>query len=405
MCGPEGKPVSVRASGPLDGVRVLELATMVAGPMCTQVLADQGADVVKIEPPGGDLLRAIGCSRAGVSAVFASINRGKRSVVLDLTRARGRDVLARLAARCDVVVDNFRPGVAARLGAAPEDLATNPRGTVSLSIRGFGSDGPYAGRRVYDAVIQALSGMAAAQGHGTGRGPELVRTIVCDKVTALYGAQAIAAALFARERGRGSQHIELSMLDAAVAFLWPDVMQEHTYLGDGVTRPAPLHAILSAHPTRDGHVAVMAISDAEFEGLARVLGRPELTGDARFATVATRMEHSEELAAIVVAHAAEQDTAPLVERLLDEGVPAAPVNEPADVHADPQVVANRTLADVDDADLGRVRVARAAARFDQVVPEPGARVPALGADTGAVLGELGIEEHERAALGEDGALG
>jgi len=389
--------------GPLAGVTVVDLTSMISGPLATSILGDQGADVIKVECPGtGDLIRHIGASRGGLSAVFNTLNRNKRSVVLDLREARGKALVERLVADADVFVENFRPGVAERMGLGYEALQRINPGLIYLSIRGFGDTGPYADQRVYDIVIQALSGMAGSQADRTSGRPELVRNVVCDKATALHGAQAVSAALFARERGAGGQHVRLSMLDASIAFLWPDVMQADTYLGDGVTVPAPLHGILSAYPTSNGHVTALTISDAELEGLGRALGRADLAGDPRFEGVAARMEHSEELAAIIRAYTRTRTSEEVCAAFQAQGVPSAPINMPADVHRDPQVIASGLLVEVDHPHTGRMRVPGPVATFDQTPAAIGRLAPLLGEHTDEVLAGLGVTAAE---IGELHAAG
>jgi crotonobetainyl-CoA:carnitine CoA-transferase CaiB-like acyl-CoA transferase len=378
---------------------------MVSGPMATALLGDQGADVIKIERPGtGDLIRQIGCSRGGLSAIFTTLNRNKRSVVLDVEKGPGRQLLERIVSHADVFVQNFRPGVVEKMGFGEAHLRRINPTVIYVSIDGFGRVGPRASQPVYDAVIQALSGLAASQADPADEVPCLVRNIVCDKVTSLYAAQAIVAALFARERGAGGQHIRLSMLDAAVAFLWPDVMQADTYLGAGVSPPAPLHGILRAHRTRDGFVTLLAISDAEFAGFCRAIGRPELEVDPRYATVAQRMASADVLATLVGEFVAERTTDEVCERLRDQGVPVAPVNWPGEVHRDPQVLANRLLEELDHPHCGRVRVPRAVAWFEATPASIRAHAPLLGEHTDEVLLAEGILAGDLERLRADGVI-
>ena len=392
-------------TGPLTGIRVVDLSSMVSGPLATAILGDQGADVIKVEPPGaGDLIRHIGCSRGGLSAIFNTINRNKRSVVLNLQHPRGHALLLELVRSADVFVQNFRPGVAERMGLGEAALRRVSPGLIYVSISGFGETGPYAGRRVYDIVIQALSGMAALQADPASGRPEVVRNIVCDKVTAVHAAQAICAALFARERGAGGQHVRLSMLDASIAFLWPDGMQEHTYLGPGATAPAPLHGFLRAYETADGFITLLAISDAEFRGLARAIGRPGMMDDPRFASTSARMEHSEALAEIVRAELVRLPSATLCARLAAEDVPSAPILKPADVAADPQVVANELLLEAEHTHYGRIRAPRPIARFDATPCEVRRLAPLLGEHTEEVLAGLGVEPDEVATLRASAAV-
>jgi crotonobetainyl-CoA:carnitine CoA-transferase CaiB-like acyl-CoA transferase len=392
-------------AGPLAGIRVIDLSTMVSGPLATAILGDQGADVIKVEPPGqGDLIRHIGCARGGLSAIFNTINRNKRSIVLNLQDERGRALLLRLVARSDVFVQNFRPGVADRMGIGESDLRRLAPNLVYVSISGFGDAGPYAQHRVYDIVIQALSGMASSQSDPKTGKPELVRNIVCDKVTAIHAAQAVCAALVARERGAGGQHVRLAMLDASISFLWPDGMQQHTYLGPGATAPAPLHGILRAFPTADGFVTLLTISDSEFQGLARALGRPELIGDPRFSTVATRMENVDALADIVALETGRVNSEEICSRLAAEGVPAAPIRMQSRIHEDPQVIANGLLLELEHAQCGPIRVPGPVARFTSTPSEVRRLAPLLGEHTDEVLTEIGVTPEELASLRAQSAL-
>ncbi len=381
--------------GPLAGIRVVDLTSMVSGPLATGVLADQGADVIKVEPPGpGDLIREIGCSRGGLSAIFSTLNRGKRSLVLDLGQPRGLELLLALVARADVFVQNFRPGVAERMGMGEAALRRVAPDLVYVSISGFGESGPYAQRRVYDIVIQALSGMAASQADPVTGEPGLVRNIVADKASALVAAQAITAALFARARGAGGQHVRVAMLDAAIAFLWPDVMQAQTFLGPGATPPASLAGFLSLRPTADGFMTIFAIADAEFAGLCRALGRPELTQEERFRDTAGRFRNADALAVILDEITRSQSTASLCARLEAEDVPHAPVNRLETLHEDPQVVASALLVEMEHPLAGRFRTPRPVARFDVTPALLRGPAPSLGEHGDEVLRELGLATSE-----------
>jgi crotonobetainyl-CoA:carnitine CoA-transferase CaiB-like acyl-CoA transferase len=221
-------------SGPLEGFRIVDLTSMISGPVATMMLADQGADVIKVEPLSGDLVRFMGPNRAGLSAGFISANRSKRSLALDLKTADGMAVIRKLLSTADVLVQNFRPGAIERMGLGEDAVRELKPDIVYVSISGFGESGPYAHKRVYDPVIQALSGLADIQKDGdTGR-PKMIRTIIPDKTTAVTAAQAITAALLARERGKGGQHLKISMLDTMVAYLWPEGMAGFTFVGKEV---------------------------------------------------------------------------------------------------------------------------------------------------------------------------
>src|ERR1700749_1729091 len=228
--------------GPLDGVRVLDLTGVVSGPFATMFLADQGADVLKIEPIGGDITRR---SRAPIdkkgefSALFISSNRGKRSLAIDVKSAAGREVLTRLVAEADVLVQNFRPGTMERLGLGPDQLRQRHPRLIYVSISGVGDTGPYVKKRVYDPIIQGLSGFADIQSHPVTDGPQMIRTIVCDKTTAVFTAQAVSSALYARERTGKGDHIQVAMLDTMISYLWPEGIMQYTVAGMGATAAGP----------------------------------------------------------------------------------------------------------------------------------------------------------------------
>ena len=211
-------------TGPLSGIRVVDLTSMISGPVATMMLGDQGADVIKVEPLTGDLVRIMGPNRAGLTSGFISANRSKRSLAVDLKSEQGMAVVKKLVATADVFVQNFRPGAIVRMGLGEDVVRELKNDIVYVSISGFGETGPYAHKRVYDPVIQALCGLADIQKDGeTGR-PKMIRTIIPDKTTSVTAAQAITAALFARERSGEGQHVKLAMLDTMVAYLWPEGM-------------------------------------------------------------------------------------------------------------------------------------------------------------------------------------
>jgi len=399
--------------GPLAGVRVIELAAMVSGPLATSILADQGADVIKVEAPGvGDAIRRMGSSRGGMSAIFNTVNRSKRSLVVDLRTPQGRDLVKRLAAAADVFVQNFRPGAIEALGLGEAELRGRNPGLIYVSISGFGQRGPYASHTAYDVVIQALSGMAALQGEtketrktGKTGTPTFMRTVVCDKITAVHAAQAISAALLARERGAGGQHIEISLLDASVAFLWPDGMETYTYVGDGVTAAATMWGLVGIYETRDGWMTFLAINDQEFRGLCAALARPELAVDERFAALDGRLQNSGALIEIIRAAIATETIDALCGRLRHEGVPCAPVLAPGAVPDDPQVRAVELIVEIDHPVTGRVRMPRAVGQFGGTPLGRPTPAPVLGEHTDEVLAELGLTLDEIRGLRRDGIVG
>jgi crotonobetainyl-CoA:carnitine CoA-transferase CaiB-like acyl-CoA transferase len=396
------------SSRPLSGIRVVDCSAVVSGPLATTILADQGADVIKVEPLGaGDILRHVGSHRGGMSGMFHVVNRGKRSLALNLADARGRGLLARLVARADVFVQNFRPGVSERMGIGWDAFhALNPR-LVYVSISGFGARGPYASKRVYDNVVQAYSGLAAVQG-GAGE-PALLKQLACDKLTSWTAAQAICAALIGRGRDGAGRHVELSMLDSAIAFLWPDAAADAMMLGEGVTRQPPIGSNYGLLRLADGFASATTLSDAEFQGLCRALGLAAAASDPRFATMASRMDHLPALVALfqhdIPEAAAKLTRAEIEAKLSAHEVPVGIVRRLEELHEDPQVRANGTLLERELPRLGRVREPRPAARFDAQTSPPATLAPRLGEHSEAILAELGVAASEISTLREAGVIG
>jgi crotonobetainyl-CoA:carnitine CoA-transferase CaiB-like acyl-CoA transferase len=388
--------------GPLAGIRVIDLTTVISGPVCTMLLADQGADVIKIEPPEGDIARRT-AGNGGMTPMFVSSNRGKRSVALDLKQPAALAVVRRLIAGTDVLVQNFRPGTMERLGLGePAMRALNPR-LIYCSISGVGEAGPYVKKRVYDPVIQSLSGLADVQGDPTTGRPRMVRTIIADKTTAVHAAQAITAALFARERTGEGQHVRLSMLDTMIAFIWPEAMVQHTLVGKEGTGTNPTARPDLVFETADGYITVGSVSDAEWRGLCAVLGKPEWIADPRFKTPAARSANAGERLTLVGEVLRSAGSAEWLERLDAADVPCAPVLARGEVAANVQVVHNRLIEELDQPGLGRVRQPRPAARFERTPAAIRGPAPAIGEHTQEVLAELGLSTVEIAALEVSGA--
>ncbi|GMU45802.1 MAG: dehydratase [Porticoccaceae bacterium] len=388
---------------PLQGIRIVELTTNVAAPMGTQMLADQGADVIRIEAPGaGDPARAVGAVRNGVTSYYLSLNRNKRALAMDLKDERSRPLMADLLQSADVFVHNTRPGVVERLGYGYEAVhELNPE-LIYVSLSGFGPDGPGAGNRVYDLVVQAVSGMARVQAGA--QGPEFVRNIVCDKVSALTLAQAVSAALLARARGAGGHHVELTMLEACLNFLWPDGFWNHSFVGDCDTKPL-ISEFVSTVATADGHATLFTVGDHEFAGACAVFDAPELREDPRFHTLADRFANAHEMMAEFKARARRFTTADLVARMEAAEVPCAKVNDFADVIADPRVVHRGSLVEYDHPQGGRVRQPRPAAIFGREPCAIRRPAPALGEHTDEVFTALGHAPERLAELRRAGVLG
>ncbi len=390
--------------GPLDGIRVLDLTTMVSGPVATMMLGDQGADVIKIEPPGGELMRRVGVEHHGMTSSFLCSNRSKRSLAVDLKTEAGLKIVLDLAATADVLLQNFRPGAIERMGLGEAVVRELRPDIIYISISGFGERGPYAQQRVYDPVIQALSGLAEIQADRKTGKPRMVRTVISDKTTSLAAAQAITAALFARERSGEGQHIRLAMLDVMVAYLWPEGMAGLTFV-DKEVDPSLVQAGLDlVFATEDGYITAGAVTDAEWHGMCRALDRTDLLADARFKTPAGRVRHVGERREIMAREIAKWSSAEILARMRAEEVPAAPVLSRRDMLDNEQVIMNGVIEIHQDARLGGVRQPRPAARFERTPAAMQKIAPYLGEDTAALLSELGYSAAEQAGLLEAGVV-
>lgn len=383
--------------GPLHGVKVVDLTSMVSGPLATATLADQGAEVIKIEAPSGDYSRDVATRRGGYAASFLNNNRNKRSVVLDLKKPEGVEAALRISASADVFVQNYRPGVADRLGLGEAALREAAPSIVYASISGFGFDGPYRDKPVFDPLIQAVSGLTTVQAGSDAERPRLVRTIVPDKLTGVQAAQAICAALLHRARTGEGQHVKLSMLDATVAFLWSSDMGGHTFVGDEADEETAQSYIDLIYETRDGYISVATMQDKHWRGLAKALEQPDFLEDPRFKTPVGRERHKSARLELTQAALRPFSRDDALTRLEAEGVPCAPVLTRREMIRHPQVVANGVVREVDHPAAGRLRQTRTPATFSATPAETLAPAPALGADTEAVLREAGVTEAELAA--------
>jgi crotonobetainyl-CoA:carnitine CoA-transferase CaiB-like acyl-CoA transferase len=385
-------------TGPLAGVRVLDLSTVVSGPLCTQVLGDLGAEVWKVEPLAGDTTRRLGPPfRGGLTGFFAHFNRNKRSVALDLKRTEGQRTARRLALRADVLVENYRPDVVNRLGLGYEELSRENPGLVYLSITGFGPSGPYRDLPAYDTVIQGLTGFMPTQG-GDGT-PQLVKSIIADKATALTAAYAVMAALVARAHGDGrGQHVHVPMLDAFAAFMLPDVLTKEAFKAEDETPRPKLPEVHRTWETADGHVVLLIIEDHQFAGLCRALRREDMLDDPRCKSLLSRILHGRALYKILEEELRKWPTADLLERARQFGAPVAPVHGVNDFLRDPQVRSNETVLEVEDAEAGPMRFLRNPVRFARTPATLRQRPPRLGEQTDAILTEAGFTSEEIARL-------
>ena len=390
--------------GPLEGIRIIDLSAVVSGPMATALSADQGADVIKIERLGaGDIQRHVGSSRNGYSGMFHLLNRGKRSIAIDLSDTRGQELARKLTTSADVVVQNFRPGVADRLGLGFEKLREENERLVYVSISGFGETGPLSGRRAYDPIIQSYSGMAWVQGR-PGKRPQQIRQLILDKLTAQTAVQALTAALLSRERTGKGQHVKVSMLDTAIAFLWPDAAADRILLGEGVDQRPPIGAAGHVSEYRDGWGCTMTLSQDEFDGMCRALELPDLLADPRFRTIEERMQRRKEWSEVLesdVAGATRRYTLEEAEaRYAAEQVPFSRLHSLDDLVDDPQVKANAIFFESEHPVAGRMREVRPPAIFDGTPVTAGGPAPIVGEHTLEILREAGLEEDSRELLAE-----
>jgi formyl-CoA transferase len=421
-------------SGPLAGIVVCDLSTVLAGPYCTMLLADLGADVIKIEPPDGDGTRAWGPPYAGApeagaayeahdprarsgyrgeSAYYLAINRNKRDLRLDLKPEGGREVLRRLIARSDVLVENYRVGGLERLGFSDEELERlNPR-LVRLSITGYGPDGPLADRPGYDFIIQAVAGLMSITGapDEAGGEPTKVGLAISDLTTGMLGAVAVLAALTGRERagspafGRG-QRIDLSLLESTVSWL---ANQASNYLVGGIVpgRLGNEHPNITPYETfhtADGEIAVAVGSERQWPRFCAALGRPELAADPRFAENASRIAHRGELRAELDAVFAGAGSGEWLRRLEAAEVPCGPINDLAAVFAEPQVLARRMVETVEHPTIGPLRVTGVPFKFSATPASVRTPPPLLGQHADELLAWLGYEAGDVARLRDEGIV-
>jgi len=387
--------------GALDGVKVLDLSVMISGPLSAMILADQGADVIKVESPGlGDIMRFLGTNKGGMTGIFNNNNRGKRSLVVDLKKDEGRDLLLDLIADADVFIQNFRPGAMERLGLGYDDLAAANPDLIYVSISGYGPDGPLSHRRVYDNVIQAASGLASVQTDPTTGVPSMYRTLICDKVTSLNAAQAISAALFARASGRcRGQHIVIAMLDAAMAFLWPDSGMDAALLDDDVNRTPTLAANYTPTQMADGYVSTGAVSDSEFAGLCAALGHPEMAEDRRFADALSRTQNAGAMITLIREYAAATTVDDFLQGAEEHDVPASAIHTIDELADLPQVTHNEVFIEREHPLAGNIREVRPPARFSATPSAAGAPAPGFGQHSDEIATELGRDAAALRAAG------
>ena len=389
----------------LYGVRVLDLTRVLSGPFCTALLGDLGADVLKVESPDGDSVRRQGAIRDGLSWYFAQFNRNKRSLRLDLHKPEGREILSRLIRQSDVLVENFRPGVLARMGFRAERLHELQPSLVICSINGFGGQGPYKDRPAFDFIAQAMSGFMSVNGTEDGE-PLRSGLPISDLVAGLYAALAITASVpRARETGKG-EIVEVSLTNAMVSML---AYIATNYFATGITPPRsgndhPIAAPYGLFPTRDGRIALAPPDDVFFGRLMDVLDCPELKDDPLYHTQTARVANRERINAIVGGKLALNTTDHWVETLNAAGVPCGPVHSVADVFKDPQILAQNMVMDVEQPDHGLVRMLGFPMKFTGAPCAVRRPAPGLGQHSDEVLAELGFSEEQRWAFRDTGVI-
>lgn len=382
------------AQQPLVGVRVVELSTMITCSLAAMMLRAQGATVVKVEPPFiGDPMRMLGSQKNGISALFHNCNRGKRSLAVDLKHEHGAEAVRRLAGEADILLNNYRPGVMDKLGLGSAALrAANPR-LVNVSVTGFGTVGPMAERPAYDHVIQGISGITALQGGRNSDGSgnfAFVRQLMCDKVTAYTVAQAATAALLARHHTGEGQHIDISMLHACLAFMWPDGMMHQTLLDDDVIDLPPMSESYQTVNTKDGAVAASALTDQHWEAILALLDREDLKTDPRFESLPARMANLGDAMEILKDGARHLTVDEVMTAFEAADIPSAPCERRTTLTANAQIEAIGALETYVTENLGRLTAPRPPALFGGAPASLAEASPDLGQHSRTIMTELGF---------------
>lgn len=388
---------------PMEGVKVVEFSTMITASFAAMMLAEQGASVVKVEPIElGDPMRYLGSSKGGISALFANCNRGKESVRINMKDAQGAELVRKLVSEADIVVCNYRPGVMDELGLGSEALREqNPR-LIYAGVSGFGTEGPLRDAPAYDPIIQAISGVAAVQGKGQ---PEMVRNLTCDKVTAYTTCQAVTAALYQREKTGLGQHIDISMLDANLFFIFPDGFMHHTLLDEDVEPQPPLSDMLyELTVTKDGAITTSAATEQQRVGLLLAVDKLDLMADERFNSQDKLIANFVEFKTLVGEAFQEFTTEEILKRLKENDVPAAKCFTHQEVLAQQQLADNHSMEFVEHPVMGNMRLVRSPVRFGGDQLEHSRLSPAHGEHTRTVLKRLGHTDADIDAMEEAGVL-
>ena len=375
-------------SGPFNGVRVLELTSTVSGPFAGMMLADQGAEVIKIEPPGiGDLARFMGTIKDGMGAMFSTLNRNKKCICLDFKNEEDLSILIQLVSTADVLIENYRPGIVKKLGIDYETLKKIKPDLIYCSISGYGQSGPYKEKKVYDPLIQGTVGIPHAQNDEF---PELIKTIIYDKVTGLTCAQAISAALYQKANGEGGQYLPISMMESALYYNWPDLMMNHTFEEGGINL-GELADLFEVYETQDGGVVLIIIANDEIFNRFCNVFELKLHLDSKYNNLVSRIINKKELTEEINKVTRNLSSNELENRMDVEGISASVCNELKDVHTDPQVIEQGSIITIEHPELGRMRMPKPPASMKGQRKFPNSLAPILGFDNRKILEELGID--------------
>ena len=376
-------------SGPYKGVRVLELTSTVSGPFAGMMLADQGADVIKIEPPGiGDLARFMGTIKDGMGAMFSTLNRNKKCICLDFKNEEDLEVLKKLVSTADVLIENYRPGIVKKLGIDYESLSKINPDLIYCSISGYGQSGPYKEKKVYDPLIQGTVGIPLAQNN---QSPELIRTIIYDKVTGLTSAQAISAALYQKAIGEGGQYLPISMMESALYYNWPDLMMNYTF-DEGGVNIGELADLFEVYETNDGGVVLIIIANDEVFTKFCIVFDLSLHLDEKYNNLVSRIINKEELTIEINKVTRSLSSKELEDKMDLEGISASICNELNEVYKDPQVVEQGSITEIDHPELGIMRMPKPPANLKGQGSFPRSLAPILGYDNREVLSSINIDD-------------
>ena len=376
-------------SGPYKGVRVLELTSTVSGPFAGMMLADQGADVIKIEPPGiGDLARFMGTIKDGMGAMFSTLNRNKKCICLDFKNEEDLEVLKKLVSTADVLIENYRPGIVKKLGIDYESLSKINPDLIYCSISGYGQSGPYKEKKVYDPLIQGTVGIPLAQNN---QSPELIRTIIYDKVTGLTSAQAISAALYQKAIGEGGQYLPISMMESALYYNWPDLMMNYTF-DEGGVNIGELADLFEVYETNDGGVVLIIIANDEVFTKFCTVFDLSLHLDEKYNNLVSRIINKEELTIEINKVTRFLSSKELEDKMDREGISASICNELNEVYKDPQVVEQGSITEINHPELGIMRMPKPPANLKGQSSFPRSLAPILGYDNREVLSSINIDD-------------